>query len=233
MTGGEINASPVVTNGLVLIGSYDSRLYAIDARTGKPRWTIRTMGMVHATAAVRDGMTFVTGCDARLRAIRITDGQEVFEVGAGAYTAASPLLDGGRAYFGTFDGEVLAVDLERRAVLWRYSQAEESFPYYASAAVFGNFIIVGSRDKSVHAIDAGSGKLVWTFATRAGVDSSPAFAGGRVYVGSGDGRLYVLDAVSGKKLWEFEVGADITASPAIAAGRVVVGAHDGRLYVFG
>jgi outer membrane protein assembly factor BamB len=232
-TGGEIKASPVVADGVVLIGSYDTHLYAIDARTGKPRWDVVTKGMVHATAGVRDGMTFVTGCDALFRAIRIADGKEVFQIETGAYTAASPLLAGDRAYVGTFNAEVLALDLTRRAVVWRYSQEDTEFPYYSSAALDGNRLILGGRDKLVHAIDTTSGKRLWTFATRARVDSSPVVAGGRVYVGSGDGRLYVLDSASGKKLWEFDTGAGIAASPAIAAGRVVIGAEDGRLYVFG
>jgi outer membrane protein assembly factor BamB len=85
----------------------------------------------------------------------------------------------------------------------------------------------------VHAIDAKSGKAVWTFATRARVDSSPVAAGGRIYVGSSDGRLYVLDAATGQKHWEFDAGAGITSSPAIAAGRVVIAAQDGRIYCFG
>jgi outer membrane protein assembly factor BamB len=232
-TGGEIKASPVVADGVVLIGSYDTRLYAIDARTGKLRWDVATKGMVHATAGVRDGMTFVTGCDAMFRAIRIADGREVFQIETGAYTAASPLLDGDRAYVGTFNAEVLALDLARRAVVWRYSQADSEFPYYSSAALEGNRLILGGRDKLVHAIDAASGKRLWTFAARARVDSSPVVAGGRVYVGSGDGRLYVLDSASGKRLWEFDTGAGISASPALAAGRIAIGAEDGRLYVFG
>jgi len=232
-TMGEIKASPVVTDGVVLVGSYDTHLYAVDARTGKPRWNVATKGMVHATAGVRDGMTFVTGCDALFRAIRIADGKEVFQIETGAYTAASPLLDGDRAYVGTFNAEMLALDLTRRSVVWRYSQPDTEFPYYSSAALDGGRLIVGGRDKLVHAIDAASGKRLWTFATRARVDSSPLVSGGRVYVGSGDGRLYVLDSASGKKIWEFDTGAGIAASPALASGRVVVGADDGRVYVFG
>ena len=78
-----------------------------------------------------------------------------------------------------------------------------------------------------------TGKALWTFATKARVDSSPAIASGRVYVGSSDGRLYMLDLASGKKVWEFEAGSPLTASPAIAAGKVVIGAEDGRVYCFG
>ena len=232
-TGSEIKASPVVVDGIVLVGSYDAHLYGLDARSGKQRWKVLTQGQVHATPAVQDGLTFVAGCDAIFRAIRISDGREVYQIKSGAYTGASPVLDGDRAYFGTFNNEVLALDLKKRSVVWRYSQADSRFPYYSSAALDSGRVIVGGRDKVIHAIDAATGKGAWTFPTRARVDSSPVVAAGRVYVGSTDGRLYVLESATGKKLWEFDTGAGITASPAIAAGRVVIGTQDGRLYAFG
>ena len=122
---------------------------------------------------------------------------------------------------------------KRRRILWRYSDPDRQFPYYSSAALSDGRVIVGGRDKVLRALDAASGKAVWSFATRARVDSSPAVAGGRVYVGSNDGRLYVIDLASGEKRWEFDAGAPLAASPAIAAGRVVIGSQDGRLYCFG
>ena len=232
-TGSEIKSSPVLVDDVVLIGSYDGYLYALDARTGGLRWKVQTKGQVHATPAVQDGLVFIAGCDAVFRAIRVTDGREMYQIESGAYTGASPVVDGDRAYFGTFNFEVLALDLKRRSVAWRYSQPDARFPYYSSAALDGGRVIVGGRDKVVHAIDSATGKAAWTFATRARVDSSPVVAGGRVYIGSSDGRLYVLDSASGKKIWEFDTGAGLTASPAVADGKVVIGAQDGRLYVFG
>ena len=159
--------------------------------------------------------------------------KKIAEIESGAYTGASPVLAGDRAYFGTFNNEVLALDLRRRSVVWRYSQPDARFPYYSSAALDGGRVILGGRDKVVHAIDTATGKAAWTFATRARVDSSPVVAGGRVYIGSSDGRLYVLDSASGRKLWEFDTGAGLTTSPAVALGRLVIGAQDGTLYVFG
>jgi outer membrane protein assembly factor BamB len=232
-TGGEIKSSPVLVKELVLIGSYDGHLYALESRTGKLRWKTVTEGPVHATPAVQGDLVFIAGCDEKFRAIRISDGKQEYQIDSGAYTGASPVLDGDRAYFGTFNYEVMALDLKGRTVAWRYRDPARSFPYYSSAALSNGRVVVGGRDKVIHAIDAASGKAAWTFATRARVDSSPAIAGGRVYVGSNDGRLYVLDLASGQKQWEFDAGNAITASPAIAAGRVVIGAQDGVIYCFG
>jgi outer membrane protein assembly factor BamB len=229
---GEIKSSPVVVGDRVLIGSYDEHLYCLSARNGSVLWKFKTNGPVHSTPGISEGMAFIAGCDEVFRAIRISDGKEVFNVSSGSYTGASPALRSGSAFYGTFDNEVLSVNLEKREIVWRYQHPERKFPYYSSAAVSTTRVVVGGRDKLVHGISL-SGKGVWTFATRARVESSPAIAGGRVFVGSNDGRFYVLSLSNGAKLWEFDAGAPLSASPAIANGRIVIGSQDGRLYCFG
>jgi outer membrane protein assembly factor BamB len=232
-TGGEIKSSPVVVADRVLIGSYDEHLYCVSASNGSLIWKFRTNGPVHCTAGVSRGMAFIAGCDETFRAIRITDGKEMFHIASGAYTGASPALAGQKAYYGTFNNEVLAVNLTTRRISWRYRNRQRQFPYYSSAAVAEGKVVVGGRDKMVHCVDAATGKELWTFMTRARVESSPALADGRAFIGSNDGKFYVFDYKTGAKLWEFNAGAPLSASPAIAAGRVVIGSEDGRLYCFG
>lgn len=231
-TKGEVKSSPVVVGDKVIIGSYDENLYALNARTGAMLWQVKTNGPVHATAGVMNGIAYISGCDENFRAIRISDGRELYVISSDAYTGASPALVAGAAYYGTFNNEVLRVDLGARKVAWRYTHPERQFPYYSSAAVVDGHVILGGRDKMVHSINTRTGKAAWTFTTRSRVESSPAVAAGRVYVGSNDGRFYVLDLKSGKKLWDFEAGAPLSASPAIAAGSVVIGSQDGRIYCF-
>jgi len=182
---------------------------------------------------VADGVAYISGCDEIFRGIRVADGTQLFEFPSGAYTAASPALAGSAAYYGTFSNEVLAANLKTRKITWRYENPERHFPFYSSAAVVEGKVVLGGRDKLVYGLNAATGKVLWTFTTKARVDSSPAISGDRVYVGSNDGRLYVLDVKSGAKVWEFEAGSPLSASPAIAQGRLVIGAQDGRVYCFG
>ena len=231
-TNGEIKSSPVVVGNQVLIGSYDENLYSLSARTGKLLWKFKTNGPVHSTPSIANGMAFIAGCDELFRAIRIEDGKEIFNVSSGAYTGASPALKDGSAFYGTFDNEVLSVNLAAKQITWRYEHPQRKFPFYSSAAVTSDRVVIGGRDKMVHGLTL-QGKAVWTFMTRARVESSPAIAGGRVFVGSNDGRFYVLSLSDGSKLWEFDAGAPLSASPAIANGRIVIGSQDGRLYCFG
>jgi eukaryotic-like serine/threonine-protein kinase len=134
-TDGEVKSSPVVSGDKVLVGSYDSNLYALVARTGALVWKAKTEGYVHATPSIADGVAYVTGCDEILRGIRLTDGRQMVSVSSGAYTGASPAILAGRAYYGTYENEVLAVDLKTRRIIWRYRHPDRNFPFYSSAAL--------------------------------------------------------------------------------------------------
>lgn len=236
-TGSEIKSSPVpFTEGgvdKVLIGSYDQSLYCLNAKTGAVLWTFKINGPVHATPSLANGVAYLTGCDEVFYGVRTSDGKEVQHIRSGAYTGASPALSEKMAFFGTFNNDVLAVNLTTKRIVWRYEHPVRHFPFYASAAVTPRVVIVGGRDKVVHALNPATGKEVWSFTTKARVESSAAVSGDRVYVGSNDGLFYVLDLATGKKLWEFTAGAPLSASPAIAAGRIVIGSQDGKLYCFG
>ena len=232
-TGAEIKSSPVVADDLVLVGSYDEHFYAVDRTTGELRWKLQTEGPVHATPGRANGLAWVTGCDAVLRGVRITDGTEMVRFDSGAYTAASPAILDETLYYGTFNNEVLAVDVGAGELRWRYEHPERHFPFYASAALAGNTVVAAGRDKLVHALDRETGEARWTFRARARFDSSPAVAGNRVYAGNADGRLYVLDIETGEKVSEFHAGAAIMGSPAIAGGRIVFGTQDGTLFALG
>ncbi len=175
-TRSEVKSSPVVVGDVVLIGSYDGTLYGLGLADGKQRWEVKTNNYVHGTPAVLDGVAYFAGCDEVFRAVRASDGKIVFEAPIGAYTGASVALDAGTAYFGTFDNEVLALDLKTHRFKWRYKHPEREFPFYSSAAVASGKVIVGGRDKMIHAIDATSGK--------AGLDLHDARAG-RVVAGGG------------------------------------------------
>ena len=108
-------------------------------------------------------------------------------------------IDGDRAYFGTFNNEVLArrsarEEDRRGATAIRIA----SFPFYSSAAL-GRAAASSSAAATRRSTRSTRrpARRPGRSSTRARVDSSPAVAGGRVYVGSSDGKLYVLDAATG------------------------------------
>ncbi len=230
---GEIKSSPNCLGNRIYFGSYDQNLYCLSADTGVRIWKFATEGPVHCTPAIDKEHVYISGCDETFRAINAATGKQVYALELGSYTGASAAIREDRAYVGTFGNEVLCLDLVRRATQWTYSNAARSFPYYSSAAITADLVVLGGRDKIVHCLQRSTGKEVWTFFTRARVESSPLVTGNRVFVGSNDGLLYELDLISGKKVWDFTAGAPLSASPAAVSGSLVIGSQDGVLYCFG
>jgi outer membrane protein assembly factor BamB len=230
---GEIRSSPNCLDGRIYFGSYDQNLYCLSAAKGTLIWKYTTEGPVHCTPSINKSRVFVSGCDETFRAIDRTTGKQIFSVPLGAYAGASAAIDEDHAYVGTFGNEVLGLDLGRHMVQWTYRHPTRSFPFYSSAAVTGNRVVLGGRDKIVHCLDRSTGKEIWSFTTKARVESSPLITGSRVFIGSNDGLLYELDLVTGKKIWDFTAGAPLSASPAAAEGSLAIGSQDGVLYCFG
>ena len=232
-TEGGITSSANFAGSRVLFGSYDNFLYCLNIADGSLAWKLETGGYVHATPGIYEGFVTVTGCDATLRIIRISDGEQAGQVDLGGYVASSPAILGDRAYFGSFENEVLCVDLKQQHIQWAYQNPKREFPYYSSPAVNDQAVVIGGRDKLLHALNPRTGEELWNFPTKARVESSPVIVGDRVFFGAQSGEVFAIDMKTGKPVWEFDSGSGFVTSPAIADGKLVIGSLDGDLFCFG
>jgi len=79
----------------------------------------------------------------------------------------------------------------------------------SSVVVAGGKLFVASVDThTVHALDAATGKPVWTFTAGGRVDSPPTVYKGLVLFGSADGCVYCLTAADGELVWKFRGAPD-------------------------
>jgi eukaryotic-like serine/threonine-protein kinase len=236
-TDAAVVSSANFADGLVVFGSQDNFLYALRPEDGSLAWKIETGSYIYGTPAAFDdeGTTSIisAGCDGYLRVVRVADGTESRRIELGAYVGASPAIQGSRAYVGTFENEFLGIDLAGGQVLWAYDPPERDFPFYSSAAVSDDLVVVGGRDKMVHALRPGTGEVAWTYDAGARVDASPVMVDDRIFVATTKGDVVALDRESGKPTWSFETGSSILASPSVASGRLVIGTLDGMLLCFG
>lgn len=230
-TDGQIISGVNRVGDRLVVGSYDGTLYCLARKDGALAWKYVSADRLHATPGVTtEGHVLISGCDGKLHVVDIADGSRVRQIELGSVTGSSAAILGQHAYLGTYGNEVLGVDWTAGSIDWRYSPGDKEFPFLSSAAVRGDLVVIGSRDKRVHALDRKTGKQRWEFVTRGRVDSSPVLSGDVVWVGSSDGSVYAIDAKSGAERWKFEAGAPITGSPAIGDGVLVIGAQDGMIY---
>ena len=60
-TGGIVESTPTVIDGLVYVGTFADHLYALDANTGESIWTFKVNGLVRASPSVVDGLVYFGG----------------------------------------------------------------------------------------------------------------------------------------------------------------------------
>lgn len=94
----------------------------------------------------------------------------------------------------------------------------------------GTLLACNGDGNKLYALDAGSGRQLWEFASYGPIESTPAAANGSVVVCSYDGFVYRLDASSGTVKWKFDTKSGIFSSPLIYEGRLYVGTDEGNFY---
>jgi len=73
----------------------------------------------------------------------------------------------------------------------------------AMTAANGRVFVADVNAHTVHALDAETGKPLWSFTAGGRVDSPPTIWRGRVFFGSADGCVYCLAASDGLLVWRF------------------------------
>jgi eukaryotic-like serine/threonine-protein kinase len=235
-TDSEIVGGPTFLEDRVIFGSHDGKLYCLKQADGGQVWTFETQGPVNATPTLAGPYTFITGCDKPiLRVVDTSTGKQHAEVPLDELLIASAAVADDILYFGTDSGSVIALDWKNKKRLWTYSVPNREQQIHSSPAVSGNMVVIGSRDKHLHAIDRTTGKGLWTFPTRAKIDGSPVIVGERVFFGSADKFVYGVSLKDGKEVWKKPVGQGVAGSPAVASNRLVIGTESssGRILCFG
>jgi quinohemoprotein ethanol dehydrogenase len=135
--------------------------------------------------------------------------------------------------------QINADNVKQLGLKWTYN-LESVRGVEATPLVVDGIMYESASWSVVHAIDARTGKRIWTYDP--GVDRSLGYKGccdvvnrgvalykGKVFVGAYDGRLVAIDAVTGKKVWEKDTVIDhshsytITGAPRVVKGKVLIG----------
>ena len=134
--------------------------------------------------------------------------------------------------------QINSTNVARLGLAW-ITEMDDPMGLAAEPIVVDGIIYLSAPRSIVRAIDAATGKILWTcdphvrlsFSTGnssvARVNRGVAVWAGKVYVGTGDGRLVAINAATGAQLWSSRVVDPtlngISGAPRVAAGRVFIG----------
>jgi eukaryotic-like serine/threonine-protein kinase len=240
---GEIyTSSPAIVGAVVVFGSEDGHVYALDVRSGRERWRFRSGGRVYSSPAIAGGTVYAADQAGSVFALALTSGRQIwrFDTEGTRLSSAdwgfdrttvqsSPAVAGGAVYVGARDGFLYAIDRATGAQRWR--QDHKVSWVNSSPAVSGGLVYAGTSDgRFIQAVDTTTGAERWRASAQSTVWASPAVDSALVYVGEGDGTMYALDKRTGKEAWRYRVGHRLFSSPLVNDGRLYFGSDDGGIY---
>ena len=158
-TGEYAYASPTYSkkHRMVLCGSNDDTMYALDAVRGTLLWGVHTDGDVRGCAAIdyERGLAIFGSMDSYVYIVRLNDGKCLHKVAVEGGILSDPLIHDARAYVTSLDKNVYCIDIDSGTIVWKF---------YARARIFSSPIFVngkiyfGSNDARFYELDAATGK---------------------------------------------------------------------------
>jgi outer membrane protein assembly factor BamB len=108
------------------------------------------------------------------------------------------LRDGNRVFSVTIDETIVCLDLDKGAVVWRFSIGSEKRRVGISPVLADGRLFFGSHNGSVYAFEATWGKLLWKRDLHAPISASLAVIDQDLIVGTSNKQLYRLSQRSGR-----------------------------------
>ena len=184
-----VGISAALANGMVIFGSSNGFVYAVDAKRGTQVWK-RQLDAATSTAIVVERDAVVVGTQgSTLYRLRTADGALLASLPLGAVPQDTPTI-GGRGVFIITEKRVMLVDPDLRKILW---QAESKTRWTSPRArLWRGSVIVGDSEGNVIALDQRTGAVAWS----ENVHDKPVRGIGSdestLYVGTIDGHVIAL-----------------------------------------
>jgi outer membrane protein assembly factor BamB len=216
--------SPVYHDGLVYFAYFDGRLVAVDAKSGKPKWTTNLHSHLESSPMAVGNRLYLGDDKTNVVALRASDGKVLWQFNSPGAIKASPSFHDGRVYVADYEGAMFCLDAASGRPVWRTNTTKVppfgEGGFYSSPAIGFGRVYAARDDGTVFAFDLGSGKVAWSFPTHNFIYGSPALADvpgtePSVYIGSYDEHFYALNALTGKQEWKFDVGGAVPGTATV------------------
>jgi len=217
-TSDQVQSSPVFYEGIILIGSDDGRLYALDAETGEMMWKFTTGGAVQATPLILDGRVYFGSSDGFFYCLdlpeqndAVAEPTEVWKYQCGGPIVSSAHEFGNTLLFGCHDGSFYKLSPDGD-LLWKVNIGWE---IWASPLIdaSNSRAFIGATNGNFSAIDLIEDRILWTI-DAGEVYSSGCLGNGTVYLCSGGPHEFsAINPDNGSVIWTFDMGLPAYSTP--------------------
>jgi outer membrane protein assembly factor BamB len=203
------------------------------------RWSFDTGAAVWA-GIERDaasGLIFVANDAGTLHALD-AKGAERWKFATGKPVKARPTVIGDSVYLASDSGFLYKLDKRSGAERWRApidrgspqripaSKEESRWDRYGSSVVADSKrVYIGSRDRTLYALDVATGKEQWRVQTQDMVTATPALYRDLVLFADFKGVVQAVAASDGKTRWTYDAKLPVAGDLVVDADRVFVGSR--------
>lgn len=238
----QFSGGPGAGDGLVVVGTLEGEVIALDAATGTEKWHAKVPNEVIAAPVIGQGMVLVKANDGGVTAFDAATGERKWfwnhEMPALTVRGNAPVtLAPGVVFSPNDDGTLAALNLSNGAQVWSQTVADASgrseldrmADVDGPAVLDGTTLYASSFKKETIAIEGPSGRVLWTHenggAGGVGVGTSS------VVVSDPAGTVWAMDKNTGGAMWSQPVLArrSLTA-PTVQGDYAVVGDYDGYVH---
>lgn len=249
-------SAPTIADGLVVFGTIDERLYALEAATGRQVWTYQATGadtviFGQAAPAIVDGVVLAGFGSGDLVALRAASGEMVWSDSLGGANGMGAMLDfscirgapvikDGTAYAISMSNVLVAVDMRSGRRLW-----EREVSGQTPLTICGDWMFVLSTDQQLACLDRLSGHVRWITQLRrfrrqeVQKDAiqwvGPLLVNGKLVCFSTlpQEGMVIVDAVTGKIESTRKTTAPCQVQPIVCDGLVLTLSQDAVLRAYG
>ena len=230
----------VVDQGTLYSAGRDGKVSALDAASGRKRWTQDTRRELAAGPGVGGGIVAVGSSGGKVVALDAASGKQLWDAAVSSEVLSAPLVSGGRVYVRTVDGRLHALDAQSGKSQWT---GEDPVPRLslrgtAEPVLARDNVLAGFDSGKVIAFNAATGDVAWQaqVTTPGGrseldrlsdVDGAVRVDGNDGFAVGYHGRVVMFALDSGQIWWNRELSS--YRSPALDDAQVYVTTSDGSV----
>lgn len=181
-SGAAFAASPVLLpDDAVAVADDRGRVTAIEAASGRVRWTAELGAPVPATPAAAEGRLFVPTAGGRLVALEAATGEVLWALEAASPLVrfAAPSVAGGLVVVGASDGRMRALEAATGEERWSF-RTDGNFA--AAPLLTPGVVYAGALDRMLYALDREDGSVLWKTELEGRIKTAPVVARGLLIV---------------------------------------------------
>ena len=222
-----------MANGIVLVGSYDQKLYAFNPEDGKLLYVVDCESFINGSPVLTESgeTVFLGSCDGVIRKINTKTGEITGRIDLQSPIPASPVLYDGILYAVTHGGSLVAIETEPFILLYEMALPSS---YTSSPYVVDSLICLTDDDDHITVYSRDNGEIIAVLEDKEDMTPLQAGAMSDYYAVSRRGKLYQYrmnnEGLSRVLLHDFQ--SDCRSSCKLMDYSIIFADESGGLYFY-